>query len=260
MRQDERAPFVTALHRARRDAYPPGQYVGQESFMTADEIRVLAQRAGIGSATSVLDLCCGTAGPGRLIVAERGCDYLGLDYSASALDLARELAGDVPCRFAQVHLPPIPTGTHDVVLLLETMLAFADKHTLLRDVSRALRPGGVFACTVEVGPPLTATERGLIPDADTVHLCGLPQLIGLLADMGLSVTWTQRRTRAHHVIATALLDSFRAHAAEIVRHIGRRALDDLLLAHQLWSDWLGAGRVEKYILVAHKQRAVPFAA
>src|ERR1700759_3980693 len=101
VRQDARAPFERALHQARIDAYPPGQYVGQESFMTADEIRPLAGRCRIGPDTSVLDVCCGVAGPGRLIAAERGCDYLGVDYSSSALEIARERSGDLRCRFVE---------------------------------------------------------------------------------------------------------------------------------------------------------------
>jgi hypothetical protein len=80
VRQDERAPFQTALQQARLAACPPGEFVGQESFMRADEVRQLARQAGIGTGTSVLDLCCGVAGPGRLIVAEHGCHYLGVDY------------------------------------------------------------------------------------------------------------------------------------------------------------------------------------
>ena len=48
MRQDDRTPFDRALHRARVSAYAPGEFVGQESFMTAGEIRALAAQAGIG--------------------------------------------------------------------------------------------------------------------------------------------------------------------------------------------------------------------
>ena len=88
MRQDERAPFVQALERAREAAFPPGEYVGQESFMPASEIRVLADRAGIRPGVSVLDLCCGVAGPGRLLARERECTYLGVDSSASAVEIA----------------------------------------------------------------------------------------------------------------------------------------------------------------------------
>ena len=67
----------------------------------------------------MLDLCCGVAGPGRMITAESGCHYLGADYSASALATAQELAGKLPCRFEQAHLPPLPKGRFEVVLLLE---------------------------------------------------------------------------------------------------------------------------------------------
>ena len=45
MRQDDRAPFDRALQRARVSAYAPGEFVGQESFMTAGEIRALAVQA-----------------------------------------------------------------------------------------------------------------------------------------------------------------------------------------------------------------------
>ena len=44
MKQDERGPFDEALRQARGQAYDPGEYVEQESFMRADEIRTLAER------------------------------------------------------------------------------------------------------------------------------------------------------------------------------------------------------------------------
>src|SRR6266550_7271486 len=142
VRQDQRAPLLTALERARATAYPAGEYIGQESFMRAGEVRKLAQQAWVGPGVSVLDLCCGVAGPGRMITAESGCHYLGVDYSASALAAARELAGNLPCRFEQAHLPPVPKGCFEVVLLLETMLAFPDKEAVVGEVARALQPGG----------------------------------------------------------------------------------------------------------------------
>ena len=67
-------------------------------------------------------------------------------------------------------MPPLPDGRFDVVLLLETMLAFPDKAALLAEVARVLEPGGRFAFTVEEGRPLTAGERARMPDADTVWL------------------------------------------------------------------------------------------
>jgi SAM-dependent methyltransferase len=252
VKQDQRAPFVAALERAREAAYPPGEYVGQESFVLAGEIRELAGRAGIGHGVSVLDLCCGIAGPGRLITAEYGCHYLGVDYSASSLEIARELAGDLPCRFHQAHIPPLPDDPVEVVLLLETMLAFADKPTLLGEVARVLEPGGRFAFTVEEGGPLTPAERDRMPDADTAWPIQLAELTDLLADVGLTITWQEECTKFHAVTAAALLDAYRADAARIADQVGARGLDELVAAHELWAGWLSSGRMRKFAIVAEK--------
>jgi SAM-dependent methyltransferase len=253
MRQDDRAPFDQALHRARVAAYAPGEFVGQESFMTAGEIRALALRAGVGSGVSVLDLCCGVAGPGRLLTRELGCRYLGVDASAGAVALARARAGDLPCRFVTAQVPPVPAGPFDVVLLLETMLAFEDKDALVRGAAAALRPGGRFAFTLEEGPALTAAERAAMPDADTVWLTPLDELATSLERAGLVVTWQEDLSRPHRAMAQALADTFAADAADIAAQIGGRALDELLAAHRLWVDWLATGRVRKLALVAERR-------
>jgi SAM-dependent methyltransferase len=255
MRQDERAPFVHALQRARESAYAPGEFVEQESFMSAAEIRTLAQRAGIAPGVSVLDLCCGVAGPGRCITRELGCSYLGVDYSASAIDIARVRARGLPCRFEVAHVPPLPPGTFHVVLLLETMLAFADKGTLLEAISGSLIPGGRFAFTLEEGVPLSEQERDCMPDADTVWLTPLDEMRTLLGRVGMVVRWQDDHSQAHRAMADSLLDAFAADATAIAAQIGRGALDELLAAHRLWSDWLGTGRVRKIAFVAEKPRS-----
>jgi SAM-dependent methyltransferase len=252
VRQDDRAPFDRALHGARVTAYAPGEFVGQESFMTAGEIRALAVQAGIGPGLTVLDLCCGAAGPGRFLTRELACTYLGVDASASAVAIARERAGDLPCRFTVAQIPPLPGGPFDVVLLLETMLAFEDKDALVREISAALRPGGRFAFTLEEGSPLTATERAAMPDADTVWLTRLDEMIASLERAGLVVTWQEEHSRAHRSVAEALVAAFAADAGDIAAQIGRRALDELLAAHRLWIEWLAEGRVRKFALVAER--------
>jgi SAM-dependent methyltransferase len=254
VRQDDRAPFDRALHRARLAAYAPGEFAGQESLMTAREIRGLATQAGIGPRTTVLDVCCGAGGPGRLLTRELGCELLGVDASEGAVGLARAGAGKQGCRFAVAQVPPLPAGAFDVVLLLETMLAFRHKDRLVRAIAGALRPGGRFAFTLEAGPPLSSAERAAMPDADTVWLTPLDELSASLERAGLVVTWQEDLSPAHREMALALGAAFAADAAHIAAQIGRRALDDLLAAHRLWAEWLDAGRVRKLALVAAPRR------
>jgi SAM-dependent methyltransferase len=252
MKQDERAPFFQALQRARASAYGPGEFVEQESFMCAREIRALAGEAGIAPGVSVLDLCCGIAGPGRFITREMGCAYLGVDSSSSAIDIARMRASDVACRFVVSRVPPVPPGPFDVVLLLETMLAFPDKEPLLQEVARALPTRGRFAFTMEEGPPLTEAERATMPDADTVWLTPLDEMLACLERVGLTVRWQDDCSQSHRTMAESLTNAFAADAAGIAAQIGPRALEELLAAHRLWIDWLQEGRVRKFAFVAEK--------
>jgi SAM-dependent methyltransferase len=252
MRQDERAPFHRALERARVAAYPAGEFVEQESFMSAGEILDLARRAGIAPGVFVLDVCCGVAGPGRLITQELGCAYLGVDYSPSAINIARERTRDLPCRFEVAQIPPIPRGPFDVVLLLETILAFEDKEALVQEVARALTTGGRFAFTMEEGAALTDAECERMPDADTVWLTPLAEMLTCLDRAGLVVRWQDDVSRSHHAMADSLANAFAADSADIAAEIGPRALEELLASHRLWSDWLRDGRVRKISLVAEK--------
>jgi SAM-dependent methyltransferase len=233
-------------------AYAPGEFVEQEGFMPAGEIRDLALRAGVAPGTSVLDLCCGVGGAGRFITQELGCTYLGVDLSPSAIEIARERAGDLACRFDVSQIPPIPHGPFDVVLLLETMLAFPDKRELLQAISGALETGGRFAFTMEEGHPLTESERESMPDADTVWLTTLQEMLAYLGQVGLVVRWQHDCSQTHRAMADALLTAFSADAANIAAQLGHQALDELLAAHRLWSDWLGEGRVRKFALVTER--------
>jgi SAM-dependent methyltransferase len=252
VKQDDRAPFDRALQRARESAYDPGEFVEQEGFMRAGEIRALAVAAGVAPGVSVLDLCCGVAGPGRFITEELGCCYLGVDLSPSAIDIARERAGDLPCRFEVSRIPPLPPGPFEVVLLLETMLAFSDKEALLGEISRVLPTGGRFAFTIEEGMPLTAAERSRMPDADTVWLTPLEEMLTYLESAGLVVRWQEDCSQSHRAMADALGSAFADDAVEISAQIGHRGLEDLLNAHRLWSEWLGQGRVRKLAFVAER--------
>lgn len=238
------------LQEARRGAYGSGEFVDQQGFMRANEILELAAAADIGADTRVLDLCCGRGGPGRLVARESGCDLHGIDADAAAVAAARDHAGDLVCSYEVHQVPPVPWGPFDVVLLLETMLAFRDKEALLREVHAALVPGGRFAFTVEEGQPLDEHERAAMPAADTVWPIPLDQLHELLERTGFEVTWRQDRTDAHLDVVDSLLTEFETHESAIAAQIGRDESAGLLISHRLWNEWLRSVRVRKFAIVA----------
>jgi len=91
-----------------------------------------------------------------------------------------------------------------------------------------------------------------MPDADTVWLIPLPDLLSGLAQVGLRPSWVQECSASHQAMVDALIGAFVAERSAITAVIGRRGLDELLAAHQLWSDWLRDGRVRKFAIVADR--------
>ncbi len=251
-RRAEADPAGGALQRARRAGYGSAEFVDQQGFMAAADILALARTAGVSSGVTVLDLCCGRGGPGRLITRELGCEYVGVDADPVAISTARARVGGLGCRYEIHRVPPVPPGRFDVVLLLETMLAFADKEALLRGVSAALPAGGHFAFTVEEGHPLTPAEREAMPAADTVWPVLLPDLVDMLGRAGLEVVRQEECSDEHRTVVDSLLRAFAAEEAAIVAQIGRVAVDEMSAAHRLWSEWLRTGRVRKFAVVARR--------
>jgi SAM-dependent methyltransferase len=255
LNHDRRDMVDRALRDARLAAYGPDEFVGQESLMRATDILRLAEHAGVGPKTSVLDVCCGVGGPGLLIARTFGCAYHGVDASVSAVRIARARTGDLNCRFAVARVPPFPSGRYDVVLLLETLLAFPDKSALLGHVVDALAVGGRFGFTLEEGEPLTEAERAQMPDADTVWLIPLAVMQSKLEAAGLRVTWQADCTGPHLEVAERLHAQFVAHTEQIAERIGIEGLQSLQAAHRLWIDWLERRRVRKFLIVAERMRA-----
>ena len=105
---------------------------------------------------------------------------------------------------------------------------------------------------MEEGLPLTEAERESMPDADTVWLTPLQEMLTGLERVGLVVRWQDDCSRSHRAVADSLINAFAADATDIAAQIGRPALEELLAAHRLWSDWLREGRVRKIAFVAEK--------
>jgi len=254
----QRARLAAALRPAHVQAHREGEYVGQESFVSAGEILDLARAAGVGAGTRVLDLCCGRGGPALHLARQTGCRILGLDRSSEAIHLARTSAEhqgvDHHATFivAEALRPPIDAASFDAVLLYETMLAFEDKRRLLGVVRRLLRPGGRFGLTFEEGRPLSGAERRRVPQDEEVWLIPESEFRGLLEAAGFRIRRVEDHTTAHAEVAGRLAAALRSGREAIVAALGSRACDELFMAHERWAEWLNARRVRKLAVVAQR--------
>ena len=100
---------------------------------------------------SVLDIGCGAGGIDIALVQTHGAGYVtGLDVEDPVLTHARSLieaAGLTP-RIGLVKVAPgplpFPPGTFDVVFSKDSIIHIPDKHALMAEVFRVLKPGGWF--------------------------------------------------------------------------------------------------------------------
>ena len=111
------------------------------------ELGVLGEIEG----KDILELGCGAA-RWSIELAKRGGRPIGLDNSARQLEHARKLMDEAGLDFPLVHASaeeiPLPDGSVDIVFSDHGGLSWADPYTVVPEVARVLRPGGVLACNV----------------------------------------------------------------------------------------------------------------
>jgi ubiquinone/menaquinone biosynthesis C-methylase UbiE len=247
-----------ALRRAHTQAHRDGEYVGQESLVSAREILELARAAGADARTRVLDLCCGSGGPALHLARQTGCRIVGVDRSSEAIHLARTSAKhqglDRRATFivAEALSPPMDAASFDAILMYETMLAFEDKRQLVRVARRLLRPGGRFGVTLEEGRPLSSAERRSVPEGEDVWLTPESTFRELLVAIGFRICRMEDHTAAHAELAGRLAAAYRHDRATIVAALGSQMFNELVMAHERWAEWLSARRVRKLAVVAQR--------
>ncbi|HEY2329869.1 MAG TPA: class I SAM-dependent methyltransferase [Verrucomicrobiae bacterium] len=156
--------------------YYPGGYYGdaggrrfpavmewlQEKMYSLRARRVLAKVKNKNA--RVLDIGCGR---GLLLRAfqQNGCDVLGTEFSDDACRFAREKL-NIPVRVGLLHDLNFPDQSFDVVTMWHVLEHVSDPRPTLAEVSRILRPGGVFM----VGVPNFGSLEARLTKAGWFHL------------------------------------------------------------------------------------------
>jgi ubiquinone/menaquinone biosynthesis C-methylase UbiE len=191
-------------------------------FLTLSEGQRLVDLLGLSEGSVVVDLACGSGGPGAWVASQSGATLIGVDPSAPGLALAAQRvervglsqrARFVKGTFEKSHLPE---ACADAIMSVEALQYAPDKAAAFAEMHRLLRPGRRLAMVCfEVDP--SSVEGVPVLGVDPV-----PNYRPLLEGAGLQVLsyeetlgWRERVERTFGAVV--------ANAAAITTELGEPA-------------------------------------
>jgi ubiquinone/menaquinone biosynthesis C-methylase UbiE len=152
------------------------RYHDIQNPISADKIRVLGERLGLGPGQRVLDLACGRGGPALVLASTFGCEIVGVEKASVFAAAARERAADAGLgALIAVHEQdaadfPIEPEAWDAVLCLGASWIWGGLEGTVEALVRGVRRGGHVAVgeVYRRGSP-EACDDEFVPLADTVR-------------------------------------------------------------------------------------------
>ena len=151
--------FSDELYRAIRLA-AFGEDIGQNSWLTADELRTFCEWLGVDTSIELLEVASGSGGPALFTVETTGCRLFGVDSHdegvAAANRAAEERGLADRARFVCVDARktlPVDAGSFDAVICIDSINHMYERSAVLREWRRVLRPSGRVLFT----DPITVT-------------------------------------------------------------------------------------------------------
>jgi ubiquinone/menaquinone biosynthesis C-methylase UbiE len=177
----------------------------------------LAERAGIGKGTRVVDFCSGLGGPSRYFAHRYGADVIGIELTPARVKGAQQLTrlvglqNSVRVVEGNVMQVPLPDTSADAVISQEALLHVPDKDRALAEAYRILKPGGRIALTDWIAHrPLSDADRELMWQGMAVaDLYGLQTYADLIRRAGFSVNSVDDLTADWGVILKQRLAMYR---------------------------------------------------
>lgn len=165
-----------------------------------DDLKLLGDLAG----KRVLELGCG-GGQCSVAFALRGAEVTGLDFAEGQLAFARNLAAEhgVEVDFRQQDvkdLSPFADDSLDIVFSAFTLMYLEDRPAVFREVRRALKPGGIFAFSLD-HPVFRKFDLETLTMVESYNETG--PAVDDLGDLGTTTMYRYRVSDLHNALVDA---------------------------------------------------------
>src|SRR3954465_7705682 len=144
-----------------------GEEIGQNSWLTRDELERFMDDLQLDSSSRVLEVGGGSGGPAVHLAQLTGCEIVGVDLHedgvANATRLAREAGLDERVSFVRADASealPFASGSFEALVFVDTVNHLRDRARVFDEWARLLRPGGrvLFTDPITVTGPLSSDE------------------------------------------------------------------------------------------------------
>jgi SAM-dependent methyltransferase len=216
----------------RREAF--GTDIGQNSWLTVDELERFGALLKLRPLTRLLDVACGSGGPTLHLAKLADCDAVGVELHEEAVAAGRRTAIDAGllrsvtfvCGDAGRRLP-FESESFDAVLCIDAINHLPDRRRVLTDWARLVRRGGrvLFTDPVVLTGPLSSEEIAIRSSIGFFLFLPPGENERVLGEVGLEVVSVVDTTDHLAEIARRRFDARASHAAELAGIEGKHAFD-----------------------------------
>jgi len=225
---------TVAREQVRRETY--GEDLGQNSWLTAEELRRFLGWLDLAPSSHVLEVGSGSGGPALFIAQLTGARITGIDVNTHAVAGANKVAQDrhlhTSAHFlrADAGLPlPFAGRTFDAVICIDTINHLRDRARVLAEWHRVLKEGGrVLFTDPVIVTGLISNEEIAIRSSIGYFLFAPPgENESLLAKAGFEMVRTEDVTQNVALVAERWHKARISHREALVGLEGERTFDGL---------------------------------
>ena len=252
--------FETELYsEIRREAF--GEDIGQNSWLTADELGAFLAWLDLSTGKRVLDIACGSGGPALRMAASTGCSVVGIDLHEQAISTAKSIASQRQLKgraeFYVINATeqlPFSDASFDAISCIDAINHLAHRPLVIAEWARLLAPGGrlLFTDPVTMTGPLTSEEIAVRSSAGFLLLVPKDYDEDVIAQSGLRLLMRRDVTTNMAKVAEKRRAAREARNAAVRQIEGDRAYEAQQNFLAMTACLAEEGRLRRFVYVSER--------